>query len=296
VAGGFLRKWFGKSITPSQEVEEARADLDRLAKDRPTLQVPITLLRTLLPHCAPVVPSAFPLLIAEQAHAKLVEGIPLLRGESWSPDAKELSRRWLAHCAAVTEQHTDDAAQSLANAVRIGRVDLATLFQDILAGRAAEIPQTLESLDLDAGLGATILRLTLFPFLVPVSAALAPLREGVHWQQGFCPTCGSWPLLGEFRGLEQTRYMRCGLCAADWEFPRSMCVFCGNRDYNQLGFVHVEGEETTYRAATCDVCHGYVKMMCSLSALPPLQLLVADVATLHLDLIAAEQGYANPPV
>jgi formate dehydrogenase maturation protein FdhE len=72
-------------------------------------------------------------------------------------------------------------------------------------------------------------------------------------------------------------------------------VFCGNRDHHTLGYLHVEGEETSYRAATCEVCHGYVKMLATLSALPPLQLLVADVATLHLDLAAAERGYANPP-
>jgi FdhE protein len=297
VAGGFLRKWFGKNATPSQEVEEAQADLMRLAKDRPTLQEPIKLLLGLLPHCAPVTPRNLPCLETERAKAKLVEGVPLLRGENWSPDVQELRRRWFALCIAMdVDPDDEDNGVALDYAVRNNRLDLTALVQDILAGRAAEIPYTLNSLSLDSGRGSTALRLTLFPLLTSVNAALAPLREGVHWQRGFCPTCGSWPLLGEFRGLEQTRFMRCGLCASEWEMPRSICVFCGNWDYNQLGFLHVEGEETSYRAATCDVCHGYVKMMCSLSALPPLQLLVADVATLHLDLIAAERGYSNPPI
>jgi hypothetical protein len=36
-------------------------------------------------------------------------------------------------------------------------------------------------------------------------------------------------------------------------------------------------------------------MLSTLSALPPLMLLVADAATLHLDLAAADHGYICPP-
>ena len=50
-----------------------------------------------------------------------------------------------------------------------------------------------------------------------------------------------------------------------------------------------------WRAATCDECRGYVKMVTTLSALPPLALLVADAATLHLDLAAAERGFTKAP-
>jgi formate dehydrogenase maturation protein FdhE len=59
--------------------------------------------------------------------------------------------------------------------------------------------------------------------------------------------------------------------------------------------LHAEGQETRYRAATCEECGGYVKMLTTLSALPPLHLLVADAATLHLDLAAAQRGYLNGP-
>ena len=111
----------------------------------------------------------------------------------------------------------------------------------------------------------------------------------------FCPVCGSPPLLGEFRGLDQSRFLRCGLCAASWEVPRQWCLACGNRDHETLGFLAKEGEEARYRVATCDACRGGVKMLSTLSALPPLMLLVADAATLHLDLAAAERGYVCPP-
>jgi hypothetical protein len=55
--------------------------------------------------------------------------------------------------------------------------------------------------------------------------------------------------------------------------------------------VHEEGREEKERAAVCDRCRGYVKTVFTLSALTPMELLVADVITLPLDLIAGERGY-----
>ena len=51
------------------------------------------------------------------------------------------------------------------------------------------------------------------------------------------------------------------------------------------------GEENRCRAATCDACHGYVKMVSSLDGLAEARLLVTDLATLHLDLAAADRGF-----
>jgi FdhE protein len=137
-----------------------------------------------------------------------------------------------------------------------------------------------------------VLRFALFPVLSRVNVALSPLRQNQRWEQGYCPTCGSWPLLGEFRGLEQVRFLRCRMCTAEWELPRLCCPYCGTRDHQLLGYLHVEGEEGKHRAATCDGCRGYVKMVTTLSALDGPHLLVADLATMHLDLAAGEQGYA----
>jgi FdhE protein len=235
-----------------------------------------------------------PALASDHAAAKLAGGVPLLRGEQVLLDIKALVRRWHRVCAAVEHRQDSEAAKALAEAVRRNRLDLAALAREALAGRPEGVHAAAEQLDVDPGLTATVLRLALFPALVSVNSALASLRGDSRWDRGYCPTCGSWPLLGEFRGLEQTRFLRCGLCAAEWEFDRLRCPFCDTRDHHQLGFLHVEGEEAKYRVAACDACRGYVKMVSSLSALSPPQLLVIDLATMHLDLAAAEQGYAPP--
>jgi FdhE protein len=296
VAVGFLRKWFGTGRPDSKEVEEAQAELDRLAGNCPSLQGPILLLRDLLPLCVPKPDFVSPLHLNRDAiQAKLTKGTPLLHGENIGADDKFIRERWLEICAIVAKHQDTKASRDLAESMRRGRLSPASLISDVLAGRAENLVQAWQTVQVDPSLAATVLRMTLFPLFTALNESLTPLREGTAWPHGYCPTCGNRPLLGEFRGLEQRRYLRCGLCAADWEAARLFCPFCGNRDHDQLGYLHVEGEESSYKAATCNHCHGYVKMMSTLTALPPLPLLVADAASLHLDLIAAERGYACPP-
>ncbi len=291
MAGRFLPEWFQRRSAPPLEVEQAVRELDQLAQARPALCGPIALLGAVLPRLYEVpVCETPPPLTRELASAKLAGGIPLLRGECWQLDVPGFWRRW-EHVANVLRQHGSAGADRLATSLARRGLEPREWVQEVLAGHPESVQAQAEALGLDAGLAATALRLVLFPVLSHVQQQLAPLRERLAWNRGSCPTCGSWPLLGEFRGLEQTRFLRCGLCAAAWEFARLRCPCCDTRDHEQLGYLQIEGEEGKYRAAICKACRGYVKMVATLALLSGPQLLVADVATLHLDLIAAEQGF-----
>jgi FdhE protein len=294
MAGSFLGRWFGRDRPVAPAVEEARAELDHLAAERPALSPTLRWLREMLPQLAPMseVPPA-PALSADRARAKLQAGTPLLRGEQLAVDVVSLRHRWQRACAILEAQQPDATAGALAEAVRRGRLDMTTMVGAVLAGRPEEVRERAEESGLDPSLTTTLLRFTLFPLLAALGETLAPLRRGPIWERGYCPNCGSWPLLGEFRGLDQSRFLRCGLCAAGWEVPRLWCPFCGSRHHDGLGFLHAEGEESRYRAALCDGCRGYVKMVSTLSELPPVFMLVADAATLHLDLAASRRGYTN---
>jgi FdhE protein len=293
VAGGFLDRLLGRTAPPPPELADALADLDRAATERPTLAGPITLLRALLPLLfqSPL-PSAALTISREQAQARLAGGMPLLRGELLPLDAAELARRWQQVCSVIGQQG-NTAADALAKAVRQKQFLPADALHEVLAGRAEAVHVHADALGLDAALTATVLRLTVFPLLSGIQATLTPLRQGCAWERGYCPICGSWPLLGEFRGLEQTRWLRCGWCAADWDVPRLFCPYCGTRDHEQLGHFQVEGEEERWRAMACSNCKGYVKMTATLTPLTGPRLLVADAASLHLDLAAAERGLIN---
>src|SRR5438270_108581 len=81
-------------------------------------------------------------------------------------------------------------------AVKSGRLGSTALIEAVIAGRSEEVRGHAEALQLDPDLVATLLRFVLFPQFTALAAQLAPLREGSAWPHGFCPTCGSWPLLG----------------------------------------------------------------------------------------------------
>ena len=163
----------------------------------------------MLPLCLPDAQFAQPVsLTSDLAHAKLAEGVPLLRDESLVIDRKDLSERWLEICKIVARHQEGNAAQNLGEAMRRGRLDAQELTDAVLSGKQESLLRTCESHDLDPSLAATVLRMTLFPLLTSINLTLLPLREGSGWQKGYCPTCGSWPLLGEFRGLDQTRFLR----------------------------------------------------------------------------------------
>jgi formate dehydrogenase accessory protein FdhE len=294
VAAEFVRKLLGRHKAVPRHVEEALAELARLTEQRPDLAELRRELGELLLalHAEPI--RVEPLAISpEAAAAKLEAGVPLLRGETIIIEQPALDK-CLERLVKVLKQRRPDAAKSLAAALRQQTLDSGALVAEVLAGRPQAVHERAEMLGLDVPLTASLFALALSSVLVPIGAALESRWRTPSWMHGYCPVCGSWPKLGEFRGLEQTRWLRCGLCAAEWEVPRVRCFYCGTRDHRQLGYLHLEGEENRYRAATCQECRHYVKMVSTLFALTPPLILVADLATVHLDLLAVEQGFSQP--
>jgi hypothetical protein len=273
------------------EVRDALEDLERLVQETPGLSTQAAALAELFP----IAGSRGTLmevsgLTAERGATKLREGRSLLAGEPLVLDTEGFARRWKAVAKALC-RHVDAASGTgLATRIPCG-LDPNRLVEHVLAGRTEAIRDEAAAHGLHPRVATTVLRLTLLPDFCRLNGLLEPLRKEVPWPHGYCPTCGSRPLLAELRGLQQTRYLRCGLCAADWEFPRLQCPDCGTRDHRVLGFLSVEGQESRFRCATCDGCRGYVKTVQSLDRLSALKLLVYDVATLPLDVAAVERGY-----
>jgi FdhE protein len=232
-------------------------------------------------------------LAPERAREKLHDGVPLLRGEHVPLDIPATRSLMLDLCRSTNVHQPRPAAAEIAAAIEQRALDAGALVASVLNGQAAAVRERAADLGLDGDLLCTMLRFSLFPALELLAARLAPLRALVAWQAGYCPTCGSWPLLGEYRGLEQTRFLRCGLCATEWPLDRLLCPFCGSRAHEHLGYLHVEGQDHQ-RASTCEQCRCYNKTIATLAPIPPIELAVDDLATLHLDLVALERGYLAP--
>ncbi len=111
-----------------------------------------------------------------------------------------------------------------------------------------------------------------------------------EWSEGYCPICGKEPKIGEIKGDDTGRFLFCNQCGLHWHYSGVKCPFCGNEEQQSLAYFTVEGEER-YRVDVCNVCKRYVKMVYSADAEGLTNLDVEDIATLHLDVLAAEEGY-----
>lgn len=112
--------------------------------------------------------------------------------------------------------------------------------------------------------------------------------------EGYCPVCAAWPILAERRGLDRSRQLRCGRCAVEWQIPWLCCVYCGERDHRRLGFLVPEDGGEVLKVEICHTCGGYLKSVATLQRIPAIELLLRDLDTVELDLVAVDRGYGRP--
>lgn len=111
-----------------------------------------------------------------------------------------------------------------------------------------------------------------------------------QWSEGYCPVCGKEPKIGELKEEEGFRYLFCNQCGLEWNYRRVKCPFCGNEDQQTLAYFTVENEEK-YRVDVCNKCKRYIKIVDFRKTREKANLDVEDIATLHLDVLANEEGY-----
>jgi len=131
---------------------------------------------------------------------------------------------------------------------------------------------------------------SLRPALEVLSDKYRDVIAGSSWSEGYCPICGREPKISELREEGGKRFLFCGQCGFEWLFKRIRCPFCGNEDQQTLAYFTIEDEEK-YRVDVCNVCNKYIKAVDFRKAEKKPNLDVEDIATLHLDILADEEGY-----
>lgn len=208
------------------------------------------------------------------------DGAPLVHGATLRIDAARAASlmRRLADAVGIVAALEADACEAIRAAIER---------DDAVIARLAEKWQ------LSHDTMTVVAQMAAVPMLGAATRALG--ADVAHsWQRGYCPVCGAWPALVEMRGIERERRLRCACCSAGWQMPVLRCSFCGESDHRRLGFLQPEGEEQYRRIETCESCHGYLKVVTTLGALPLRELAMQDLLTVPLDLVAQDRGYARP--
>ena len=114
------------------------------------------------------------------------------------------------------------------------------------------------------------------------------------WTAPYCPICASRPAFVEVRGIERARHARCGRCGAEWYARLLQCLYCANRDHEQLLTLASQGGAPTNTIEACTKCRGYLKAFTRLQGCSPASVYLEDLASVDLDIAALDAGYTRP--
>jgi len=225
----------------------------------------------------------------EDAHVakKMVGGLPLIDFSAGNIDFTE-PREYFLQLLEIAGTRAPGETEDLARKIQDGSLDFGEMIHSYFSGVFGDdFPVDPDDERFD------ILELFMEESLRPALEAVAEKYAGVvsrsGWSEGYCPICGREPKIGGIRKGER-RYLFCNQCGFEWKFTRIKCPFCGNEEQTSLAYFAIEGEER-YRVDVCNVCRRYIKMVDVSSGGEEANLDVEDIATLHLDMLANEEGY-----
>lgn len=181
-----------------------------------------------------------------------------------------------------------DYLSLIAAALQDATIDPAQLYSAILERRRGPINDISSQLSIPAPLVEYI-------FEIPLKTALAcystqyEAEQFAGWQENICPICGSRPGMAELSGEEGRRMLSCSACSFNWPYKRLACAYCGCEEPEKLSYFTVT--EAATRVDTCKACSRYIKTRDSRECDSAVPLEIEDLLTIHLDLLAAREGF-----
>lgn len=235
-----------------------------------------------------------PIQISEETLSiKIKENFPLINAAEFSIDLEAAKNLFVVICETVRKSSAPLAASArkLLDAMD-SDMDLLRLFTGVLSGDDEHIENTATALNVEKNVLAFIAYSSIKPSVTLCAEQLCTyLDKDNPWQKGYCPICGSPPVLSMLEG-EGERSLICSFCWHKWPVKRVFCPFCDFEENQQLQYFFSE-EEKEYRVYTCKNCKKYIKTIDTRKAeriiYPPLE----QVVTLHLDMQANEKGFKS---
>lgn len=222
---------------------------------------------------------------------RMDRGIPFLEGRE---DELDLSAAYPLFAALTSWSGLGHAKSVFKRAARnLSDHEMMNLLRVWLKGEEPYITHFASRHQLPVDVLYVVLRYSLLPTLAFYSKQFydSGRFDDERWMKSYCPVCGDRQGLAEFRGDERFRHFRCLSCTADWKYWRIGCPYCHNRDHDRLSSWFIQEDIGHFQIDLCENCRGYVKGINKIepSSLP--FLILDDILTTSLDLLAQEKGY-----
>jgi len=263
------------------------AGLDDLARQRPEWGPWLAVVRAVVEEAADAKWDA----CVPDLPATRENKVPLLAGATIPLEKKPLAG-WMERLVRTAFKSGTAKMATLETAA--GEADVFSLFKASLCQDGAALGNAALRLGADPEAFQAVASQVPIPFLHACNRQWSRVVPE-SWMEGYCPICGAWPAFAEVRGIERSRYYRCGRCAGEWQFHELVCPYCGMNDHEQLVRMVPEKGGTTRVIEACKRCMGYIKTFTTLQGSPAGRVILDDLASVDLDMAALEQGYLRPP-
>lgn len=218
---------------------------------------------------------------------KIAGGLPLIDFSAGIFDLSEPKQYFLA-LLEIAEKRAPGETKEIVQKIKDGSFNFEKLICDSFSSLEDDTSDEVDEDVID--LVDLFLEESLRPALEKVVEKYGSMVAEIGWAEGYCPICGKEPKIGEIREEEGRRFLFCTQCGFEWRYRRIKCPFCGNEEQQTLAYFTIEGEEK-YRVDVCHECKRYIKIVDFRESKEEANLDVEDIATLHLDMLANEEGY-----
>jgi len=222
--------------------------------------------------------------------AKMTGGLPLIDFSSAAHDLTEPKNYFLT-LLEIAEKRSPGETKELARKIRAGEISFNDMIHDSFNPPPLDADEPIDEEEENTyNLVELFLEESLRPALEKVVQSYGKAVKKYDWSEGYCPICGREPKIGEIRDDEGARYLYCNQCGFEWDYRRIKCPFCGNEEQQTLAYFTIE-EDSRYRVDVCNECKRYIKIVDFRDTKEKANMDVEDIATLHLDMLANDEGY-----
>jgi FdhE protein len=273
-------------------LDEVLTQIDRVIKKRPLYKEALSTYRGVIGLLKGVEPELPDLSEDDEvADIKIKEGFPLFARQDLPLDLKVASSLFPRLLEHLSSQKREDRA-ALEKALQAVRTD-PHLIERVISAFLSRDEKTIVAIAEEWNLEPMVLQfvtvMTLKPSLNALKEAVGGKIQPEKWRYGYCPLCGSFPDIASLDN-EGRRLLHCELCGQEWRYPRLKCPFCGNDESDTLGYFTSE-EDAGFRVDFCRKCKVYIKTLDERMVESPAPLELENLITLHLDMLAHEQGF-----
>ena len=177
----------------------------------------------------------------------------------------------------------------------LDKVNFENIISSFITMQTTEIEKAAETAAIPGELFFFVVDHALRPFL---RIFAEPYRndlvsEHLYWDfSSTCPVCGSKSHFSRLQSEDGQRFMFCDRCFSEWKVRYLFCVHCGHDRPGDIRYLNVENDEA-YKLYLCDNCKGYLKTFDERPGGDMVDLFIANIETIYLDILAQEKGYTS---